>query len=109
MASHSGREKAVMGGNATPSSAALTGLREPSFCMGDANALHGWETASFMHRRATANLISQSQRKRDPGHDQVHLYYPLIWLHTLKPFLQAHFRHQISGMCFPKDRLLQSP
>lgn len=97
-------EEAVTG-QMTPSSVALTGLHDPSVCAVCANALRGWEVASFMHRRATANLISQSLRTHDLRHDRVHLYYPFLGLHTLKPLLQTQGRHQILGMCFPKDSL----
>lgn len=62
-------------------------------CWGCVNAAPVCETASFMHRGATPNLISQSQGKRDLRHDQAHLYYPLTWLHTIKLFLHTHFRH----------------
>lgn len=62
-------------------------------CWGCVNAAPVCETASFMHRGATPNLISQSQGNRDLRHDQAHLYYPLTWLHTIKLFLHTHFRH----------------
>ena len=94
-------EEAVTG-QMTPSSVALIGLHDPSVCAVYANALRGWEVASFMHRRATANLISQSLRTHDLRHDRVHLYYPFLGLHTLKPLLHTQGRHQILGIVFLK-------
>lgn len=74
MASHSRREEAATGGKVTPSSVPLIGSHDPSVCTAYARAWRGWEATSFMHRRATAHLISQSQRTCDLRHDQVHLY-----------------------------------
>ena len=62
-------------------SVVLTGLYYTSICMGYPSVSFVCETIPFMHRWATANLISQSQRKCDLRHDQVQLCY-----HMLKPF-----------------------
>lgn len=80
-------------GKVTLSSVTLIGLHYVSVCVGYATASHVWETASFTCRLATANLISQRRRKHHLRHDQVHLYDPLIWLCTLKPFPHTPFRH----------------
>lgn len=47
------------------SSVVLIGLYYVSVCMGYPNASFVWATAPFMHRWATANLISPNQRKCD--------------------------------------------
>ena len=88
----------------TPSSVVLIGLHYTSACRGCANAAPVCETASFMHRRATPNLISQSQGKSDLRHDQAHLYYPLTWLHTLKLFLHNTSDTESHGYIFQKTR-----
>lgn len=96
-------------GKVTVSSVALIGLHCTSVCIGHTNASLVWETASFMHRWATANLISQSQRKCDLRHDQVCLHYPLIWLHMLKPFSIEHNLLPLLESCWtPKHKIQNS-